>query len=211
MKHKTTLMSALILAAGFTCCQAAVTRTTETQSTFAALSTTDGSGNLLLTGDLLNTATAVGAAMPANINNDVLGAGVTVDDGEVSVAGAGPYTYSFGGTVNIGEIRVYSAWQDGRAGQNLDILVSSDGINFTSLINYNETSAGGEVVLSFITDDAGDLATGVTHIRFDPTDGQINGDGGVYREIDVIAAVPEPSSTALLGLGGLALILRRRK
>ena len=28
---------------------------------------------------------------------------------------------------------------------------------------------------------------------------------------DAIAAVPEPSSTALLGLGGLALILRRRK
>jgi hypothetical protein len=30
-------------------------------------------------------------------------------------------------------------------------------------------------------------------------------------EIEQIAAVPEPSSTALLGLGGLALILRRKK
>jgi hypothetical protein len=34
----------------------------------------------------------------------------------------------------------------------------------------------------------------------------------VWDEVRLdIAAVPEPSTTALLGLGGLALILRRRK
>jgi len=30
-------------------------------------------------------------------------------------------------------------------------------------------------------------------------------------EVQALAAVPEPSSAALLGLGGIALILRRRK
>ena len=44
-----------------------------------------------------------------------------------------------------------------------------------------------------------------------------NGGGTVYSTIDnasikyEVTAVPEPSSVALLGLGGLALILRRRK
>ena len=38
-----------------------------------------------------------------------------------------------------------------------------------------------------------------------------DGGRGSINGIQIIAAVPEPSSTALLGLGGLALILRRRK
>lgn len=36
------------------------------------------------------------------------------------------------------------------------------------------------------------------------------GAGGSQREI-TITTVPEPSSTALLGLGGLALMLRRHR
>tara|TARA_B110000908_G_scaffold69609_1_gene83953 strand:- start:91 stop:888 length:798 start_codon:yes stop_codon:yes gene_type:complete len=36
-------------------------------------------------------------------------------------------------------------------------------------------------------------------------------DGGMILDNISVAAVPEPSTTALLGLGGLALILRRRK
>lgn len=37
------------------------------------------------------------------------------------------------------------------------------------------------------------------------------GDGGGTATIDDFGVVPEPSTTALLGLGGLALILRRRR
>lgn len=184
----------------------------ETQADFASLSTTDGAGNLLITGDLLTTATP-DTAMPANMSNDVLGAGVAVDDGEVSVAGAGPYTYAFASAVNIAQIDVYSAWQDFRAGQDLDILVSGDGVNFTFLFNANVTSAGNEVNLTQITDDTNPfLATNVTHIQFAPQ-GDISGPGvgGVYREIDVIGEiVPEPGSLALLGLGGLLFARRRR-
>ena len=37
------------------------------------------------------------------------------------------------------------------------------------------------------------------------------GDGSITANVDNFGVVPEPSTTALLGLGGLALILRRRK
>ncbi len=39
----------------------------------------------------------------------------------------------------------------------------------------------------------------------------LDADGGKKAGIGFVAVVPEPSSTALLGLGGLALILRRRR
>lgn len=223
MRNLVTGTMALGMLAAAGAADGAVIRTVETQADFASLSTTDGAGNLLVTGDLLTTATP-DVVFPPNINDDLLTAnpgeavgfdsgnpGGGAPNGQVQIAGAGPYTYAFASAVNIAQIDVYTAWQDGRAGQNIDILVSSDGVNFTSLIAYNETSAGNEVVLSSITDDAGDLASNVTHIRFDPVDGTIDGDGGVYREIDVIGQpVPEPGSLALLGMGGLALIRRHR-
>ncbi len=42
------------------------------------------------------------------------------------------------------------------------------------------------------------------------TNGDLAGSGTTFSSLSV-TAVPEPSSTALIGLGGLALILRRRK
>ncbi len=55
-------------------------------------------------------------------------------------------------------------------------------------------------------------ASGVTNIRFNVSS---NHSTENYTGISDVGfdtvAVPEPSSTALLGLGGLALILRRRK
>ena len=89
--------------------------------------------------------------------------------------------------MEITRIDVYSAWRDGRAGQNLEISLSTDGVNFVSLIDYDERSAGDEVVLSSITDAAGvPLGSGVIAIRFAPAVGEMNGDGAVFREIDVI-------------------------
>lgn len=53
---------------------------------------------------------------------------------------------------------------------------------------------------------------GVLTITFDdPTDAEWYGVNALHVTAVSAAAVPEPSSTALLGLGGLALILRRRK
>lgn len=58
--------------------------------------------------------------------------------------------------------------------------------------------------------------SGTTHVRLLITDnGFSTGSGGDRTGLGEIrfggVAVPESSSTALLGLGGLALILRRRK
>jgi hypothetical protein len=68
-----------------------------------------------------------------------------------------------------------------------------------------------------ITNDSGPLiASGIDGVRFDFTNtatGSISG-WTWYRELDVIGTaipVPEPSAAALLGLGALAWVRRRRK
>ena len=167
-----------------------VTRVVERQTSFADLSTTDAAGNLLVTSDLLTNASS-DVPFPFSQNNDLLasepGVSPRVNDSEANLAGAGPYTFSFLTPVEITRIDVYSAWRDGRAGQNLEISLSTDGVNFVSLIDYDERSAGDEVVLSSITDAAGvPLGSGVIAIRFAPAVGEMNGDGAVFREIDVI-------------------------
>ena len=76
---------------------------------------------------------------------------------------------------------------------------------------FNNTAGATKVNLTGLN------ATGIESIKFTAgsTAGRSTGDDFVFREIDVFGtatvAVPEPSTTALLGLGGLALILRRRK
>jgi hypothetical protein len=52
-------------------------------------------------------------------------------------------------------------------------------------------------------------ASGVQYVRFEMADANSNAIG--LSEVRFQEAVPEPTTTALLGLGGLALILRRRK
>ncbi|MBK1831876.1 PEP-CTERM sorting domain-containing protein [Verrucomicrobiaceae bacterium R5-34] len=65
-------------------------------------------------------------------------------------------------------------------------------------------SAGGNLT----ADGRNDLVTAASSVIIDAT----AGDGWAIGGVDIlVTAVPEPSSAALLGLGGLALILRRRK
>jgi hypothetical protein len=54
------------------------------------------------------------------------------------------------------------------------------------------------------------LAPDVQYVRF--TDFADHGDGNLTGFLEIrFATVPEPSSTALLGLSGIALMLRRKR
>lgn len=94
--------------------------------------------------------------------------------------------------------------------------ISGSFTNNANFINFDSASTTGSVfidnvdvatVQAMVT--AGDFGiAGAAETTLSSFSYTINGSG-----VDIVssAAVPEPSSTALLGLGGLALILRRRK
>jgi len=81
----------------------------------------------------------------------------------------------------------------------------SDGIDFgTALISDYDASTGANAVISNLRLNADG---GGEHRYYD----NIVVSTTKQEAVDFVSAVPEPSSAALLGLGGLALILRRRK
>lgn len=127
------------------------------------------------------------------ISNDASGRVVTPTD---------TFTFTFSG-LDDGLTYNLSGGHDGNQNNtNFDATWTADGQSATT-----DTSGGGN--LGFIsltgleTDGSGNLvitvngtATGASHITVNAL---------------TLTAVPEPSTTALLGLGGLALILHRRK
>ena len=137
---------------------------------------------------------------------------LTTHSAYATAGGGEEAVYDLGATIDLAEIVIYGGWNDrGRDAQNVDVLVSDDNVSFTSLgatLGGNSNHGSPISHRNSITDDSGTLASGVRYIKLD-FGGVENGYTG-YTEIDAFA-VPEPSTTALLGLGGLALILRRRK
>lgn len=91
------------------------------------------------------------------------------------------------------------------------ISYSADNVTYgaTSLFAFTDLGNGSQSHAADITTSA----TGVQYIRLAFDGNTTAGDKWGLTELEVtsVAAVPEPSSTALLGLGGLALLLRRRK
>ncbi len=128
---------------------------------------------------------------------------------------------------DITGINTWAGWNDsggGRANQGYSVTVTfiNDTTSLISSGTYyaNTAAASGENGIInqwtevLLTDSTGILASGVKSITLDNFDDAVPGGNVQYREFDVLGVatvVPEPSSTALLGLGGLALILRRRK
>ena len=122
-------------------------------------------------------------------------------------------TFDLGGTFDLNSAHIWQANQPGNFGRGVnqfDILISTDGLNYSEVVTDTTLaiSGGGEINAQV----KGLVQSGVTHVQFhiDTSHGDANFVGLSEVKFDGVASVPEPSSAALLGLGGLALILRRR-
>jgi hypothetical protein len=175
-----------------------------------------------------------GMALDDSTGDDA--AGVTLDFATVRAGGGAIYgTYAAGGleifdtyagaggvTVDFTlkgldnsatyDLIIYSDWKWGNRNYPVEQTTGSGlsgtyTINSTgpgSLVEDTDSGAGADhgnwVRITGLTADGGELAfTGA------------NGADAAFSGFQLINTVPEPTTTALLGLGGLALILRRRK
>ncbi len=114
---------------------------------------------------------------------------------------------------DISSITTIQVGDSFRPGQAYTVQLRTVGGSFSDLLTVPDQGTGGNVNQIVISDNSAPLlGTGVDGIRFNFA---ATGVGWtVYRELDAVGTatvVPEPTTTALLGLGGLALIFRRRK
>jgi hypothetical protein len=193
----------------------------------------------VITGDLLSglTATQVGGNLQggslAGLTDDSGGTDTNLGSGAwFTTYPVLTYTLDLTGAADgydLTSIQSITGWQDNGLfdTQTYTISVSSNqGVeDFVLLANVDTTTstnpaaytAGRSSKVNVTEDSSGILASGVKSIRFSILSTNAGGniaDTTLLREIDVegvATVVPEPSTTALLGLGGLALILRRRK
>lgn len=125
-------------------------------------------------------------------NNPTLGHFITVDP--TGSGGVGSIAFSWERfTTTTGDLTVQ--W-------TTDSLVGAPTWTDAATINIAGGAAGGWASELAIINQVGDVKVRLF---------LGNGSGGVSIDDVSVTAVPEPSSAALLGLGGLALILRRRK
>lgn len=200
--------------------------------TGAGSATEDSGTELAFAGDVSSSDLLHGLAVTAvgfngGGDNDALNDGVLGDSFSVAsqingawTADGATATYDLGlGTNGLGwditSIQSIAAWVNvGFGDQAWTVAVSTDDVSYDNVatVFYDPTSDGGSTKVTLTDLDI----SGIQYIKFTANliTGNGNGDVFIWREIDVegtATAVPEPSSAALLGLGGLALILRRRK
>jgi len=216
MKSKITITTA-IMALGVVAANAA-TLITPTSVTASAVTTEFFPASNLINSSGLPSAPTIGdyATMSQTGTSDVSRAWVTNDPG----AGGGDYfldgpgnpvmTFDLGSALDLTDF-VYWGYNNGGTGNeasDFTLTFSTDNVSFGSSVAFDQSGSpmglGAPATLSLGS------TINAQYVRVEMTDNQ----GGIDRvglgEVRFIA-VPEPSSAALLGLGGLALILRRRK
>jgi len=114
---------------------------------------------------------------------------------------------------DISLINIIQRGDGSRPSINVAVSLRTVGGSFVEIHDTGAVGTASNVNEIELTEDNGAalLGSGIDGVRFDFGNPGLNWTW--YREFDVegTATVPEPSSAALLGLGGLALILRRRK
>ena len=173
-----------------------------------------GSGSGFDAADPHNALNGAGVGATRWVTNDPNGAG-----DYYGAAGAPVLIFDLGSDVSLSEI---STWgydvgnTNGAKDYSLRFATSADGTGgFGSSITYSPTF---EAAFDDTTRDSEAFSQTVTarYVEMTITDnwrgfqGALAGGDRVGLG-EVAFATPEPSSTALLGLGGLALILRRKK
>ena len=220
-KIKTTMslaaaMGSLVLTA--TSAQAAVTLVGTPDFTLSS-STTSGvtHDNLpaafdsqIASGDITATSTFSPGSSPSRVTDGDLSTGGSGSWSNSAVDASGTMTLSFASTDLAGIIFNWG-WGDRTPG---DYEIEINGT--TSLGTFRVDTGGGTSAQestepnTYVIFDT--VQMGVTSVDINMSSGGGNANAWGFDEIEVYTGVvPEPSTTALLGLGGLALILRRRK
>ncbi len=147
---------------------------------------------------------------PTNLNNGTTGEYLAaIDDG-----GDWSATFTLNTSVNtlgyaLTSITSIAGWNDSRANQTISVaysLVGSD--DFVTLGTYSNSAAtGGDFTTKIaLTDDTGVIVSGVDQVRI-----TISATTNM-KEIDVAGyAVPEPMTMGLLAVGGVGMLIRRKK
>jgi hypothetical protein len=156
---------------------------------------------------------------PSNISDGTNGNGsrfVTLTEGELPsvdyfLAGTIPvFEIDLGSSMSIDGVALWSYFSEANGNSTSSFEVSfsdTSGVFAGTAYTFAPTNVANSIQQDF---SLGETATG-QYVQLRLLD-NFSGDRVGLSELQFNAvAVPEPSSTALLGLGGLALILRRRK
>lgn len=142
---------------------------------------------------------------PDNLSDGDVGAG-NLSDGKYALTDKDTtVTLDFGSLQTVGSIAIYSGYSNRVDGDYL--LKDAGGTTLGSwTINSTPSSHNAGVDSFWITLDAPVSTTGLSVEASNQTDLS-----GSYREIQVFAAVPEPSTAILAGFGLIGMVLARRK
>ena len=143
------------------------------------------------------------------------------------------YEVNLNGSYELDEVAIWNYIQDAfdtRNSKDITISTSTDGINFVDLADTNGGTIGthtltqafpegppnqfGDTAIDQPVSDIIDLGgVTATHVRFFIHNGYTGSSGDVVIGLNEVRfyEVPEPSSLALLGLGGLMVVRRRRQ